>query len=303
MRVFLYTSFALLAFAFNSILCRLALRGDEADAAGFTGVRLASGAAALIVISYLADKGGNLSGSEGVPHVEDRQRKNTLPTGRVSAFVRHGSWPSAFFLFAYAACFSFAYLGLTAGTGALILFGSVQMTMIAVTIFRGERPTALEWLGLVVALAGLVYLVFPGLASPPLVSSLLMAAAGMAWAGYTLRGKGSSDPLADTTGNFVRSLPFAAVIAVIYLPNLQLSERGIILAVLSGAVTSGIGYAIWYAALKYHTSTRAAVLQLAVPVIAAVLGVVMLNEVATVRLGIAAALIIGGIGATILSKK
>ena len=303
MRPFIYTIFALIAFAFNSILCRLALRGDEADAAGFTGVRLASGAAALIVISYLADKGGNLSGSEGVPHVEDRQRKNTLPTGRVSAFVRCGSWPSAFFLFAYAACFSFAYLGLTAGTGALILFGSVQMTMIAVTIIRGERPSALEWLGLVVALAGLVYLVFPGLASPPLVSSLLMAVAGMAWAGYTLRGKGSSDPLADTTGNFVRSLPFAAVIAVIYLPNLQLSERGIILAVLSGAVTSGIGYAIWYAALKYHTSTRAAVLQLAVPVIAAVLGVVVLGEVATTRLGIAAGLILGGIGATILSKK
>lgn len=303
MRVFLYTSFALIAFAFNSILCRLALRGDEADAAGFTGVRLASGAAALIVISYLADKGGNLSGSEGVPHVEDRQRKSTLPTGRVSALNPGGSWPSAFFLFAYAVCFSFAYLGLTAGTGALILFGSVQMTMIGVTIILGERPTALEWLGLVVALAGLVYLVFPGLASPPLVSSLLMAAAGMAWAGYTLRGKGSSDPLADTTGNFVRALPFAAVIAIVYLPNLQLSTRGIVLAVLSGAVTSGIGYAIWYAALKYHTPTRAAVLQLAVPVIAAVLGILMLGEIATMRLGIAAALILGGIGATVLSKK
>ena len=277
MRVFLYTAFALIAFAFNSILGRLALRGDEADAAGFTGVRLASGAIALIVISYFFS----------------RKTKES----------KRGSWSSAFFLFAYAACFSFAYLGLTAGTGALILFGSVQMTMIAVTIFRGERPMALEWLGLVVALSGLVYLVFPGLASPPLVSSLLMAAAGMAWAGYTLRGKGSSDPLADTTGNFVRSLPFAAVIAVVYLPNLHLSTRGLVLAVLSGAVTSGIGYAIWYAALKYHTSTRAAVLQLAVPVIAAVLGVLMLGEMATARLGIAAALILGGIGATVLLKK
>jgi drug/metabolite transporter (DMT)-like permease len=268
----LFTTFALLSFAFNSILCRIALLGEEADAAGFTSVRLASGAIALIVISYFFSK--------------DKGK------------IKRGSWPSAFFLFAYAACFSFAYLGLTAGTGALILFGSVQMTMIAVTIFRGERPSALEWLGLVVALAGLVYLVFPGLASPPLVSSLLMAAAGMAWAGYTLRGKGSSDPLADTTGNFVRSLPFAAIIAVVYLPNLQLSTRGIVLAVLSGAVTSGIGYAIWYAALKYHTSTRAAVLQLAVPVIAAVLGIVMLGEIASMRLGIAGALILGGIALT-----
>lgn len=277
MKPFLPTTFALLAFAFNSILCRMALRGEEADAAGFTGVRLVSGAVALIVISYFFSK----------------EKGN----------IKRGSWPSAFFLFAYAACFSFAYLGLTAGTGALILFGSVQMTMIAVTIIRGERPTALEWLGLVGALAGLVYLVFPGLASPPLVSSLLMAAAGMAWAGYTLRGKGSGDPLADTTGNFVRSVPFAAVIAVIFLPNLQLSTRGTVLAVVSGAVTSGICYAIWYAALKYHTSTRAAVLQLAVPVIAAVLGIVILGEIATMRLGIAAALILGGIGLVIAQKK
>lgn len=277
MKPFLLTTFALLAFALNSILCRMALRGEEADAAGFTGVRLTSGALALIVISYFFSK--------------NKEK------------IRRGSWPSAFFLFGYAACFSFAYLGLTAGTGALILFGSVQMTMIAVTILCGERPTVLEWLGLVIALAGLVYLVFPGLASPPLVSSLLMAAAGMAWAGYTLRGKGSSDPLADTTGNFVRSLPFAAVIAVIYLPNLQLSTRGTLLAVVSGAVTSGIGYAIWYAALKYHTSTRTAVLQLAVPVIAAVLGIALLGEDATMRLGIAAALILGGISLTIFTKK
>lgn len=293
MRVFLYTSFALIAFAFNSILCRLALRGDEADAAGFTGVRLASGAVALIVISYFCRS----------PRLSEGETRNLsespLLTRGLSQF---GSWASAFFLFAYAACFSFAYLGLTAGTGALILFGSVQMTMIAVTIIRGERPTALEWLGLAVALAGLVYLVFPGLASPPLVSSLLMTAAGMAWAGYTLRGKGSSDPLADTTGNFVRSLPFAGVIAVVYLPNLQLSTRGVVLALVSGAVTSGIGYAIWYAALKHHTATRAAVLQLAVPVIAAVLGILMLGEIATMRLGIAAAFILGGIGLTISGR-
>jgi len=276
-RTILYTVFALIAFAFNSILCRLALRGEEADAAGFTAVRLASGAVALIVISYFFSK-----------------KKGTLSSG---------SWPSAFFLFAYAICFSFAYLGLTAGTGALILFGAVQMTMIAVAIIKGERPPALEWLGLAVAVGGLVYLVFPGLASPPLYSSLLMAAAGAAWGFYTLRGKGSGDPLANTTGNFIRSVPMIAIAAIPFFSKIHLSNRGIMLAVLSGAVTSGIGYTVWYAALKFHTSTRAAVLQLAVPVIAAAAGVLLLDEVATVRLAIAAALILGGIGLTIMGRR
>lgn len=277
MRVFLYTSFALIAFAFNSILCRLALRGEEADAAGFTAVRLVSGAVALIIISYFFSRG---KGS-----------------------TKRGNWPSAFFLFAYAICFSFAYLGLTAGAGALILFGSVQMTMIAVAIFKGERPPALEWLGLAVAVGGLIYLVFPGLASPPLNSSLLMAAAGASWGFYTLRGKGSGDPLSDTTGNFVRSVPMIAILAIPYFSNIHLSNRGIMLAVLSGAVTSGIGYTVWYAALKFHTSTRAAVLQLSVPVIAAAAGVLLLDETATVRLAIAAALILGGISLTIFGRR
>ena len=292
-----YTSFALVAFAFNSILCRLALRGEEADAAGFTAVRLVSGAIALIVISYL------ISTRVSSPHVSKRSLVHRALTYVRATDTGTGSWPSAFFLFAYAICFSFAYLGLTAGTGALILFGSVQMTMIAVAIFKGERPPALEWLGLAVALGGLVYLVFPGLASPPLNSSLLMATAGASWGAYTLRGKTTSDPLADTTGNFVRSLPMAAVIAIIFLPNLHLSTRGIVLAVLSGAITSGIGYTVWYSVVKDHTTTRAAVLQLAVPVIAATAGVLLLDETATVRLAIAAALILGGIALTIFGRK
>jgi drug/metabolite transporter (DMT)-like permease len=274
-RIILYTAFALTAFAFNSILCRLALRGGEGDAAGFTAVRLVSGAVMLIVISYVLGNGN----------------------------TKRGSWPSAFFLFAYAICFSFAYLGVTAGTGALILFGSVQMTMLAVAIFKGERPPALEWLGLAVAVGGLVYLVFPGLASPPLNSSLLMAAAGASWGFYTLRGRSSGDALADTTGNFVRSVPMVAIAAIPYLSKIQLSNRGVVLAVLSGAVTSGVGYTVWYAALKFHTSTRAAVLQLAVPVIAAAAGVLLLDESATVRLVIAAALILGGISLAIFGRK
>lgn len=296
MKVFFYTAFALVAFAFNSILCRLALRGDEADAAGFTAVRVVSGAVALVVIGLL------------VPRLRSQKSQVTSANQRLGTWdfrlgTLAGSWPSAFFLFAYAVCFSFAYLGLTAGTGALILFGSVQMSMVAAAILRGERPTLLESAGLLIAVGGLVYLVLPGLASPPLTSSLLMAAAGMSWAAYTLRGKSSTDPLADTTGNFVRAVPMAAVVALIYLPNLHLTPRGWLLAILSGAVTSGVGYTIWYSVVKDHTTTRAAVLQLSVPVIAAVIGIIWLNETATMSLLIAAIMILGGIGMTILGKR
>lgn len=254
----------------------MALRTGESDAAGFTLVRLMSGAVTLIVISYFV------------------ARKNDM---------KRGNWISAFFLFAYAICFSFAYIGLTVAAGALILFGSVQFTMIVVALFRGERPSQLEWLGLVIALGGLVYLVFPGLSSPPLYASLLMAAAGAAWGFYTLRGKGSSDPLGDTTGNFIRSVPMIAIAAIPYLAQLSLSARGFILAILSGAVASGIGYTVWYAALKHHTAARAAVLQLSVPVIAAFGGVLLLAEAMTTRLIIAAALILGGVGLTIAGRR
>ena len=272
-----YTAFALVAFAFNSILCRMALRTGEADAAGFTAVRLVSGAIALIVISYFFSR--NQTG------------------------MKRGNWISAFFLFAYAICFSFAYVGLTAATGALILFSSVQFTMIALALFRGERPSGLEWLGLLIALGGLVYLLFPGLSSPPFVASSLMAAAGAAWGFYTLRGKGSSDPLGDTTGNFIRSVPMIFIVAIPFLSRINLSARGVVLAVVSGAVASGVGYTVWYAALKHHNATRAAVLQLSVPVIGAFSGVLLLSEVMTTRLLIASALILGGVGLTIAAKQ
>ena len=274
-KIIFLTAFALAAFAFNSILCRMALRGGEADAVGFTLVRLVAGAVTLITISYFFGKG-------------------TKTVGR-------GNWISAFFLFAYAICFSLAYLALNAGTGALILFGSVQLTMIAFALSRGERPGVLEWLGLAAAVGGLVYLVFPGLTSPPLYSSLLMAAAGVAWGVYTLRGKGS-DPLATTTGNFIWSVPLIIIASIPFFSQIHLSNRGLILATLSGAVASGIGYTVWYAALKHHTSTRAAVLQLSVPVIAAAGGILFLSEVATTRLWIAGATILGGIGSVIFSK-
>ncbi|MDM7923219.1 MAG: DMT family transporter [Pyrinomonadaceae bacterium] len=277
MRPFFLTIFALTAFAFNSVLCRMALGPGEIDAAGFTVIRLASGAATLAAMIAV--------------------------TGRSKNPIASGNWFSAFFLFAYAIAFSFAYLGLTAATGALILFGSVQMTMIGTAIVRGERPGLLEWAGLLAAFAGLVYLVFPGLSAPPLGSSLLMAAAGIAWGFYTLRGKGSEDPLAETSGNFLRSVPMAFIATIPFLSGVHLSTRGIVLAVISGAVTSGIGYSVWYAALKYHTATRAAVLQLSVPLITAAAGVLLLSEKAGLRLVIAAGLILGGIAIVILSRR
>jgi drug/metabolite transporter (DMT)-like permease len=275
-KIILLTAFALCAFAFNSILCRMALRGGEADAIGFTLVRLVAGAITLITISYFLGKGAKTQG--------------------------RGNWISAFFLFAYAICFSLAYLALNAGTGALILFGSVQMTMILVSLIRGEKPGPLEWIGLAVALGGLIYLVLPGLAAPPLYSSLMMAAAGIGWGAYTLRGKGSSDPLAETTGNFIWAVPMIGLASIPLASQIHLSGRGFILAILSGAIASGIGYTVWYAALKHHTSTRAAVLQLSVPVIAAAGGILFLSEVATTRLWVAGAMILGGIGLTIAGR-
>ena len=277
MKPVFYTIFALVCFAFNSILCRLALKSDEIDAPSFTLIRLVSGAVVLFTIfSFFG--------------------KKDAPKGQ-------GNWVSAFFLFAYAICFSFAYLGLTAGTGALVLFGAVQLTMIIFALVKGERPHLLEWLGLILAFGGLIYLVFPGLEAPPLFNSILMAFAGISWGFYSLRGRGSTNPLADTAGNFWRSVPMVILVVLPFFAQIHLSPKGILLAVLSGAIASGIGYSVWYAALKFHTATRAAVLQLAVPAITAVGGVVFLTETVSLRLILASLLILGGIGLVIFGKK
>jgi drug/metabolite transporter (DMT)-like permease len=277
-KIFFYTAFALIAFAFNSILCRLALKADEIDAVSFTVIRLLSGAFTLLAINYFFNK---------------------TKEGR-------GNWISAFFLFAYAICFSFAYLSLTTGTGALILFSSVQFTMIWIGLVRGERPGTLEWLGLALALGGLVWLVFPGLYAPPPISSALMAVAGMSWGVFTLRGRGSTNAVAEMSGNFLRSAPMILLvflIALLFVYQIKLSQNGIIFAVLSGAVASGIGYSVWYAVLKHHTATRAAILQLAVPALAAFGGVVVLAEAISLRLVLASALILCGIGLAVAGKK
>lgn len=277
MKIAFYTTFALVCFALNSLLCRLALGAETIDAASFTTIRLISGAATLAVIYYFFDK----------------KRENIIL----------GNWLSAFFLFAYAICFSFAYINLTTATGALILFGCVQATMIISALVKGERPKILEWLGLLLALGGLIYLVFPGLASPPFFSSALMALAGIAWGFYTLRGRGSANPLAETSGNFVRTVPMIILASLPFFSKIHLSQKGIIFAVLSGAIASGIGYSVWYFVLKFHTATRAAILQLSVPALAGLGGVIFLSEIISLRLLSATILILGGISLAIFGKR
>ena len=272
----LLTTAAMVAFASNSLLNRLALGQGTIDAVSYTTIRLTSGAVTLFVLAFL----------------QRESQKNFL----------RGSWISAAFLFLYAITFSFAYLSLTTGTGALILFGSVQMTMLIVALRSGERPHLLEWIGLFLALGGLVYLVFPGLTAPPLLGSALMLVAGISWGFYTLRGRGSQNPLASTAGNFIYAVPMILAVLLISFQNISISSTGFIYAILSGALASGCGYVIWYAALRGLTTTRAATVQLSVPVIAAWSGVVFLAEHVSTRLLIAAALILGGIALAVSSR-
>ena len=270
-RVLLLTALARLAFAANSLLCRVALRETGIDAASFTGIRIASGALALWLIVRLRE--GGLGG--------------------------HGNWPSAFALFAYAAAFSYAYLSLAAAVGALLLFGAVQATMIGYGFARGERFDARQSAGLALAAAGFVGLLLPGLSAPPLGGSLLMIAAGIAWGVYSLRGRGGGNPTASTAGNFVRALPFAAVLSLAMLPQAALDAAGVGYAVASGALASGLGYAIWYTALPGLRASSAATVQLSVPVIAALGGALFLGEAITLRLVLASVAVLGGIALVI----
>ena len=276
-QIVLLTTLSMIAFASNSLLNRLALGQKAIDPTSYTTIRLTSGAFMLFLLASLQKKNGQ-------------------------AALR-GSGLSAALLFLYAITFSFAYLSLSAGTGALILFGSVQVTMLLVALQRGERPQSMEWVGLVLALGGLVYLVFPGLSAPSLLGSALMLLAGVAWGFYSIRGRGSQNPLADTAGNFMYAVPMVMAIFVIAFRNIQISTNGILLATLSGALASGVGYVIWYSALRGLSTTRAAILQLSVPVIAAWGGVLLLDETISTRLLIAGALILGGIGLSVLTRE
>jgi drug/metabolite transporter (DMT)-like permease len=265
----------MLAFAGNSLLCRAALRETGIDAATFTGVRIVSGAIALWLIVRVRDGAQPLA----------------------------GSWASALALFAYAAGFSYAYLGLTAATGALLLFGAVQATMIGHGIAKGERFGAGRLAGLVLALAGLVGLLLPGLAAPPVANAALMIGAGIAWGVYSLRGRGAGDPTQVTAGNFARAVAFAALLSAVTIPWVSIDPAGVAYAVASGALTSGVGYAIWYTALKGLRATSAATVQLSVPAITAIGGVLLLGEMLTLRIVLCSAAILGGIAMVILARR
>ena len=276
----IYTAIALMAFAANSILCRMALGQGSVDAATFSIVRVLSGAAMLLAVSA-------------------RIRGSVFPVA--------GSWTAAALLVIYAFPFAFAYNQLSAGTGALILFGCVQVTMPLAALMSGERPHPLQWVGLAIALGGLAYLVSPGLTAPSPTGAALMVIAGIAWGAYSLAGLGGvnagGSPLSQTTGNFVRAVPLIGVAGLMFLPRLHVEPRGVLLSVASGAVTSGLGYVAWYAAVRGLTAMRASVVQLAVPVIAAIGGVLVLSETITLRLLLSTLLVLGGIAMAIVARQ
>jgi drug/metabolite transporter (DMT)-like permease len=274
-RLIILTTLAMIAFAGNSLLCRAALKHTTIDAASFTTIRLISGAMMLWLIVRI------IRGTH---------------TGR-------GNWLSAFALFAYAAGFSFAYISLPAATGALLLFGAVQATMIGHGILAGEHLLKLQLAGLVLAIAGLVGLLLPGLSAPPGIGSLLMLGAGVAWGIYSLRGKGEGNPTRVTAGNFLRAVPMSAALSMLMMDHTSVDSAGFWYAVASGALASGIGYTIWYTALQALKAAEAATVQLSVPVIAALGGIVFLGEPLTLRLVLSSAAILGGIALVLLEKQ
>ena len=275
LRLFLLTFLALLAFAGNSVLCRLALAQTNIDAASFTTIRLMAGAIVLWGLIL--------------------RHRPPAP--------QQGSWLAALLLFTYAAGFSFAYLQLDTGMGALLLFGAVQLTMVGYGLLIGERFRLCQWFGFMLAVTGLIGLMLPGVTSPSIGAASLMLLAGFAWGGYSILGKRATQPLRATADNFARAVPFSILLTVLFMPEALPEHQGIIYAVLSGALTSGIGYAIWYRVLPVLRTTTAATLQLSVPVLAAMAGVILLNENLTLRLAAASVSILGGIALVLWYRK
>jgi drug/metabolite transporter (DMT)-like permease len=260
--------------AANSWLCRAALRDTGIDAASFTSIRLASGALMLWLLVWLS--------------------RNTRQG--------EGNWPSALALFGYAGLFSFAYLSLTAATGALLLFGAVQVTMIGLGLWHGERLDRVQGVGVLLAFGGLVGLLMPGLSAPPLAGALLMIGAGVSWGIYSVRGKGAGDPTRVTAGNFMRTVPITAALSLLFLNQVALDSTGVWYAIASGSLTSALGYVLWYTVVPMLKATSAATVQLSVPVLVAIGGVVLLAEPITLRLLLASAAVLGGIGLVIWEK-
>jgi drug/metabolite transporter (DMT)-like permease len=278
MNAAIVTAFTLVAFAANSLLCRMALGGHLIDPVSFTTIRLVSGALALILVL-------RLSGESNKP----QQAK--------------GSWASGLALFAYAIAFSLAYVSLSTGMGALILFGSVQVTMISVALKSGEKLGPVQWIGLAAAISGFIYLVMPGISAPDPLGALLMCISGIAWGVYSIRGKGVSTPVVMTAGNFTRSAPMAIIAGAIAFSSVHLELFGVLLALVSGIITSGLGYVLWYKALRSLTTTQASAVQLMVPVIAAFGGVAFLAEQVSFRLIFGSALILGGVALAVIKVQ
>ena len=277
LRTVALTAAAMLAFAANSILCRLALAQRGIDPASFGSVRLVSGALTLALVMRLRP-----GPSARPPRID---------------------WLAPAMLFAYVAFFSFAYLSLPAGTGALILFGAVQLCMLVAGWRAGEKFGAQGWLGFGLAAGGLVGLVAPGVSAPPPVGAVSMALAGIAWGVYSLRGRGVADPLAATAGNFLRAAPLALLLSLVLALQAHATRQGLLLAAASGAITSGLGYVIWYAALPGLGALRAATVQLSVPLIAAAGGALFMAGARGLRLVLAGAAILGGIGLVLLARR
>lgn len=274
-RVFALTLVAMIAFAGNSLLCRGALKQTQIDPASFTSIRIISGAAVLWLIA--------------------RSRKLSLG--------KAGSWLSALALFAYAAAFSFAYRSLSAATGALLLFAAVQATMILWSWHKGERLRAIQLSGLIIAFAGLIILVLPGLSAPPLIGCVLMLSAGVAWGIYSLRGKRSGDPTQATAGNFLRAVPLALFVSLPAIPWMRIDFAGMSYAIASGAIASGLGYVIWYTALPHLKGASAATVQLSAPILAATGGILLLGESLTIRFLVAGVAVLGGIALVVLERR
>jgi len=275
-----YTVTALIAFAANSVLCRMALKDNAIDASSFTAIRLLSGVAMfLILLSF---------NSHSPNEANDKQSK---------------TWISALMLFLYAISFSFAYISLETGTGALLLFGTVQITMITTSIISGHRLRLFELLGMTVSFSGLAYLVYPAITTPSFIGFILMVVSGFAWGMYTVIGRGSLNPLNDTALNFKYTIPLVLVLVLTTLPMMSLSFDGVVLAVLSGAFASALGYTVWYIALRGLSATEAAVVQLSVPVIASIGGILFVSEPISMRLVIACTLVLSGILMVVLGKN
>jgi drug/metabolite transporter (DMT)-like permease len=306
------TALAMLAFAGNSVICRLALEQGAIDPASFTSVRLISGAIMLLIlvlviprkeISDAFQSASQTTRESDVINLNKPLKNSLNQTLKRFLSFDNSNWYGAMWLFAYAAGFSFAYITLPAGTGALILFATVQITMLSHALFNNVSLSRMQWIGFLIALLGLVYLFLPGLSAPPLLGSFLMMIAGISWGAYSILGKKVANAMQSSTENFIRAIVPTILLSLIFLGDMSMTKIGILLAITSGAITSGVGYAIWYSVLPKLKSASAASLQLTVPVIATIGGVIWLNEALSIRLIIASASILGGVALVVLMPK